>query len=322
MNSRHWHFLTGLFLTLGLTNLWPVADIGLVLLLVRKEYRTLSIPSLFTRIPPLWFLACTCLSLPVLLGGSLDIAPFGTVGFLLRSSILILLLGYLSKYQSASKFEFWAGAFAVIVIQIVTVIFQRFLFAPIPHGIANSSSILGLGSAALIVSPVGPLALVPLSLSLSRTFVGVVLLSGVWFRSKPILLYGMIGLAMLLLVSPDRISFEGVTNSLDDRALLNSPPVEWVWYGIGLSNYNQTFDLQAPHNIWILSWWELGVFSIPFWLLLAGLLVRFRLWHFIPIVASGLFTPELFFNVEGTYALALWQVSWQSISTFRYRGPR
>jgi hypothetical protein len=132
-------------------------------------------------------------------------------------------------------------------------------------------------------------------------------------RRVELVAFAIIGFAFLVLQSFNRITPVGIETSFIDRNILDTPAVLWQWYGIGYGNYNQTFNLQAPHNIWILSWYDLGIFAVLFWTILGFAIWKFRVFHFLPLAFAGLTTPELFFDPEGIYAIALYHLSFLSL---------
>lgn len=95
---------------------------------------------------------------------------------------------------------------------------------------------------------------------------------------------------------------------LDDRCG-ERRPVELKWYGYGFGGYCQNTGTPTPHNVYILSLYELGVLVVPFWICLFMLVrkVAWRVW--LPLAVMAGFTDDLYSIPEGIYVVAIWLVS-------------
>lgn len=332
MNGKLWNLSAGFFLPLGMTNLWPAADVAIFLFWLRKDWPVSSI-----RLPRLWIALALCTLAPLALAAYFDRAPiFGTVNLLVRSAILLVFLQSLVRSRSFRHFEFWSGILAFLVLQMFVAFGQIALWSydVYPRGISRNSSIFGLSGLAFVLSPASVFAGVVESLSLSRTYLVSLFTMAVTFRKIELFFYAFVALVLIFTFSPHRILPSGILESLQTRSALNDPltynpqwPTKptpeftsndyWRWHGVGYGNFTIVYRREIPHNIFVLSFYELGIFCIPFWSGMAFAIYRFRLWHFLPFAIAGLNTPELFAEPNGIVALACYHVSWLWLTSVR-----
>lgn len=308
MNAKTWHFYTGLFLTLGTTAVWIVADAFLVYMWIRRR------PHITNRVILWILLLLSPIFASMLFAAWLDFPLYASLTLPLRAFIIIATLSTLIRYKMHTTMSFWIGAMLIIGLQATITIAQFYIpggwHSGIPEALSIHSSALGLSAAAVILSPVGMLASIPLGFSLSRTFIAATFLIGLYFRRKDVLVIAAVAVVILFIYSTDRILPSGIENTLETRAELNHPNgITWYWHGAGYGNYNEVYKLEMPHNIWILSWYELGIFSIPFWTAVAFTIWHFRYFHLLPFALAGFFTPEFFSEAVGLYGLALYHIS-------------
>lgn len=169
----------------------------------------------------------------------------------------------------------------------------------------KDASVLGLSGMAFL----NPLA----GIAGSRTAVaGMFLFAAV---SNRMIIWMFAGTAFLMLFAPIilnhdpvaefRFTPEGLEQAQELRSEILTPDkIHPPWYGYGYHSYVLETGLQRPHNIYVLSWYELGVLSIPLWLL-----VLIAIWRYLPVRSSavlliiGLNTDELFARPEGLFVI-------------------
>src|SRR5690606_29943566 len=117
-------------------------------------------------------------------------------------------------------------------------------------------------------------------LSISRTALlgaGLLALTGKRFII-PFVVLASISIATTLLTNPSRLSLETISDnwSVRNDALhgvtseanptdnpVTPKEVEWRWYGYGWGQYYLATGQVQPHNIFVRSWHELGLLTIP-----------------------------------------------------------
>jgi hypothetical protein len=201
------------------------------------------------------------------------------------------------------------------------------------NGISRNASVLGLSGMWLAPSLI---AAIVAGGSISRTAMLGIAIYGYLFRSSRRATAGYVALALTcfvvvtLISNPDRLGISG-PRGINNSAVLRIDTitghsnetlpdiivdsgdikpvavrtVQWHWYGYGFGQfYFQTGQIQ-PHNIFARTWYELGIFSIPFFYALLWFWADHgRDWKFMALaVATGMLTDELLGSLEGVYMI-------------------
>lgn len=300
---------TGLIFGFGTTALWFAADAILLIYVLSRG------PKRFRTHPAV-------VSLAVLVGITGFWSPDPVAGPLLGVRMIL-------TYSAASAVAlrgFYVGVFSVFALQFGFVVFEapdlsRF------DGLSYNAANYGVSGLVLLATPLAPVGAVTLGLSAARVPLAAAAL--MWVRVPSVKLAALVVLAAVISVGvsewkvPGRFTTDNVTESIDNRELLNGgiqAPVntvelagdcgiprarEWQLLGFGWHGYCLSTGIQRPHNIFVLSWWDLGVLAIPFWSL-----VGFGAWKLrdrpllIPLLFTGMYTDELF-RPESAYLVAL-----------------
>lgn len=242
---------------------------------------------------------------------------------------LHIFTAYLAYSTLSHKHAKW-GIYLVCSIQIVVILWQyNFTDAPRPAAIARNASVLGLSGMWMLP---GLLPALVAGLSISRTAVfgaGLFAIMERRYRLAGALCITAFGITTFL-TNFDRISLDHLLASAQlrqDAITGNSPelrpadhpliPAEksdpvWRWYGYGFGQYSFHTGQIQPHNIFVRTWYEMGLFSIPvgycliyMWSLRAkNSSWRSHDWRMLTVaVATGMLTDELIGSVEGVYMI-------------------
>lgn len=234
-----------------------------------------------------------------------------------------IITAYLAYQVLPHRHAKW-GIAAIAAIQIGVVLWQYSDGVSRPNGLARNGSVLGL--AGMWMMP-GLLPSVMAGLSISRTAMlgaGLIALTGRRYIFPALVLIG-VSVATILLTNPSRLSLETISDnwSVRNDALhgvtseanptdnpVTPKEVKWRWYGYGWGQYYLATGQVQPHNIFVRSWYELGLFTIPvgyclvyMWVSMRpGRGIRGQDWRFMLVAcATGMLTDELLGSVEGVY---------------------
>lgn len=287
-------FQSGVCFALAMTNLWAIATFLLGLIWLRRN-KFNSFPTGFI---PLLFLI-EFLTLPLLF---LPHNPSALLPIFVTASYVSILLLTIQSTEYKTRL-FWQGITLVVIVNLGTMFFQQIIsptFAGLPHGINSSSSIGGMFGAFTVLSPASPFAAIILALTQSRSYIAVTAGTAIIWRSKFLVLVCIIAVSFMMFNSYSHHRLVNISTDFFDRE--SRPSVHWIWHGIGYLN-DKTHISQ---NIFIQSWYELGVFSIPFWSVILWSIWHFRLYFVLLFLAPAIVTPELW----------AWPESWAGLIIF------
>lgn len=327
----------GLILAIGTTRLWFVADIGLILFVMyrgRANFRwhpvvlglsaIIGATAMWSPDPGSALMAAVRMNLLFSLVRDPEIFfRFGIAGEPQRR---------VSRWFDTRRFTrggVFAGAALVLVLQVVAALAQL-PFEQRVHGISINASQLGqTGFVFMAWPPLYPVAALTLGLSTARAAALGLIIFALFARTRRLFMWSGVAAAVFLTIifwkTPDRIMPSGIITGLEWRGqiieqgaseqdltgelLAACGPVRervWRWYGYGYHGYCLQTGLQRPHNILVLSWWDIGVFAVPFWLLAGYGAYRTRRYGMLAaLVAVGMITEELFGRPEGFYMVAI-----------------
>lgn len=191
------------------------------------------------------------------------------------------------------------------------------------RALAPNASALGLYA---LSTPLNPLAGFLVGLSLSRTaLIGIVLFA--LLRNK-LTVYTIavmiiaVHVFTAIMVGPARITPENWLATANRREAAiegNSTepqprPVaiharELRLFGYGKNSYFFSTGQSQPHNIYVLSVWELGILAIPFWGLIVWLWWKSRNWYLLVIAPMSLLVDEWYTDVSGPFVLLVYHFS-------------
>lgn len=305
--------ILGILTALGATKLSAIA-LGIVLtylcilVLLRRRQRV-SIPT------PLWLLT-GCIALSAIWSAN----PGKPLWICTH-----IITAYLAYQVLPRKGARW-GISLIAAIQIGAILWQYTTTdVSRPAALARNASVLGL--AGMWMLPLYPSAILS-GLSISRTALlgaGLLALTGKRYII-PFVVLASVFLTTTLLTNPSRLSLETLSRNWNVRvdalhgvtSETNPSPdpvvpteIEWRWYGYGWGQYYLATGQIQPHNIFVRTWYELGLFTIPvgyclviLWLSRTPAGGRFRDhdWRFLLVAcATGMLTDELLGSVEGVY---------------------
>lgn len=263
-----------------------------------------------------------------------------------------IITAYLAYQVLPHKHAKW-GIALIASVQIGVVLWQYMGTDAIrPEALSRNASVLGL--AGMWGMP-GLLPAVMAGLSISRTALlgaGLFAITGKQYIIPAAILV-IVSIGATLLTNPNRLSFENISDSWNIRtdalhgvtSEANPSPdpvapaeVEWRWYGYGWGQYYLTTGQIQPHNIFVRTWYELGLFTIPagyclvmLWLSRTQAGGRFRDhdWRLLLVAcATGMLTDELLGSVEGVYMVlgyaiihSGWRGKTQRLSVRRQANP-
>lgn len=202
-----------------------------------------------------------------------------------------------------------------------------------------------LGQTALVFAPVywlevGLSVAVIMTVSIARSPMVAMVIFAVFNRRKYYVWLVAITAGMFLVYAsisqPDRITLSGVIWAIEDRIETDIGhsndqletrystkicgefrPIEYSNWGYGFGGFCESTGQPRPHNIYVLSFYELGALFLPFWFLVMYAARRLEWWRLVPLLALGLVTDELFGRPEGVYLIAAWIISTHLLQTRR-----
>lgn len=217
----------------------------------------------------------------------------------------------------------WWPIISIVLIHSGIITFQYLaLHIARVTGLQHNASILGMAGLAMF-----PYGAIVTGLSLSRTALPVAAMFGLLTKSRLILTASIfaifLSITVGMFVTPDRYGMAGImrdwhiralaidgTNDIEDSRiseLLDVPTVERKWsiYGYGWTQYVPKTGKVAPHNMFVLSYWEMGILAVPFWLILFAMWWRYSgdIRLLLAVVIIGMFTVDLYSRIEGIYVV-------------------
>ena len=240
-----------------------------------------------------------------------------------------ILCAYLT-YMTFPRNHLRKGIYIVLAINIVVVSYQIINGGLRPYGLAYNASMLGLSS--MWMAPLYPMAILG-GLSMSRTAVLGAVIFGLTGRRYAIFAGVLISVSFIttLVIYPDRLTFNDLHNNADLRvATINGTSTEphpvdlpapdvvelpvIPIRGYGFGNYSFHTGKIQPHNIFVRTWYELGILSIPLFGFLLSLWWKSRDWRFLAVaVATGMLTDELLGSVAGVYMILGYAIMSESV---------
>ena len=285
--SENVSFLAATGTVLGFTHIWPAGIFILVGLLLWKRYF-------------IWWNKWLVAASGIILISSIwsDDPVSGALYFI---TLNVLYAVWKSPIDKRKLFR-W-GMILTLGIAMLAQIEITWFGDIRPEALSKDASILGLSG----MSFASPLA----GFSGSRTAVaGIWLFAILTLRWTPFILAIVATLALFYAAlfvpeSVQRFTIEAVQHADSLRDTISVSPVEAPWYGFGYHSYNFETGAQRPHNIFILSWYELGLLSIPFWtFVLFSIKLAAIPWRIIAIfIPVGLLTDEFFARPEGLFVI-------------------
>lgn len=297
-----------MIVTIGLTLFWPLS-IGLALFYLVRNRDTVKLPK--TLNAKLIYAVAT-----IIFVSSLVAFPYSGSGMYQAAAIMLAPIIVANWNVNARWFNLLAGVQLIwIAVEFTNGEFR-------PSALSDNGSALGVG-ALMAFTPLNALLV---GVSLSRTalaglaFYAFLRQSGiVWL----LLILAIIAhIFVQLQVQPGRFTSVNIEHSIDNRIaaidgtnteLATRPvdPIEpkgrsWQWYGYGYGGYVEATGVIQPHNVYLLSYWELGVLAVPFWILLLILAIRSRNLFLAVPALMALVVDEWYTLTEGVFYLLVW----------------
>lgn len=244
----------------------------------------------------------------------------------------------LATVLPAYRYGFWykkAAALGLMIIAILVVVQSGIFLDNRPDGIHFNA--VSLAMSAFVFMPIfwyeialaGAIILV---VSLSRTPVVALMIFAVLSRRRYYIGVAAVTGAMFLVygsvVTPGRITTAGIDAAIIDRieTVTGHPtevldarykdkicgdvrPIQHLTYGYGFYGFCESTGQPRPHNIYVLSFYELGILFLPFWALVMYAARRLSYIQILPLLALGLVNDDLFGRPEGVYLIAAWLIS-------------
>lgn len=306
--------ILGAVIALGTTLLYPFA-IGIILYYVLLRHK--SLPRL--RIPFSLWLIIAIVSISVLWNPKSGEPLLWGV-----NALSVYLAGRYLLPNQFTKYPILITALCAVSISVYE--YSQGIIRV--RGLSENASLLGIAGVSLFPSIAGA-ALSGISISRTALAAWVLLAISNPIR-KTLIAVGIVlalNVGITMLVAPQRYTFKVLNRDNDLRITaiqgtsletpppsVTPPPVKtrtWEWYGYGYGAYTEATGRIQPHNVFVRSWWELGIFSIPFWGYLSHLWWQLPGKHnfYIPLVilTAGMLTDEFYGSMEGSWMLlALW----------------
>ena len=302
----------GIAFTLGLTSLWPIAiGLALIILWIRRNdsYKFEDL----TAVKIVLAIAAIVLVTSLWSGNG---AGFYHASAITLAPILVIKLGSVKR---------WINLLAVIQIVWISIEFLQGVHRP--GGISDNGSALGI----LGLMSLTPLSALMVGMSLSRTALIGFALFAVFRRSR--MMYVLLAIAIVahiflqLTTDPNRFSIKSVNYSIDLRVATidgtsteSTPAITAIpnerklsVFGYGYGGYVHKTNRIQPHNIYILSVWELGIFSVPFWILILALAWRSRNPYIAILFILALVVDEWYTLTEGVFYLVAFHLSTRNL---------
>lgn len=309
----------GLVLAMGTTVAWIIADAWLAIYVVGagpKAFKTNRV----------------VLGIAAIIGITGFWSPDPSASALAAVRVVCLY----SMARSVRSPSIWWGPIIILTLQLFAGFWQLSVFDR-PHGASANASQLGQTGLAFMYGPVAPVAALTLGISIARApALGLFLLT-LFRRTRYAWAMSALALAVFMSVTvwkaPERILPAGIATGfhqrqansagvpLDDEEVVAQlladcgPPRlrEWRWHGYGYHGYCLSTGQQRPHNFFVLTWWDLGLFAVPFWGLVAYGGWKTRRPEWLALFAVAMITDEIYGRPEGAYMIAaMWMLGQQA----------
>lgn len=91
------------------------------------------------------------------------------------------------------------------------------------------------------------------------------------------------------------------------RPDLLAKPIErhWKWFGYGYRSYVERTGASTPHNTWILAFYELGIFALPFGAAAMWTIRKWPIWSILAALAYLSFVDAWYWMPSCAYAVAI-----------------
>lgn len=323
----------GLIVALGTTHFWIAADAFLALYLAYHGPRQFRTHPVVLGVAAILLLTTAWTPDPA----AAALAAFRVVALYSLARTMRL------------DWRFWGAAGAVLVVQIAVVAVQLPENSR-PWGMSMNASVLGQAGMIFSAGGMGPLGAVTLGLSTARSAALGLAVYTVFKRRWGAWAIAFLAAAVFLVsmhqLTPGRLQLGDIARPGFDGGILPSaqlrvdgitegtvapppadseaPPIRervWSWHGYGYHGYYLSTGLQRPHNLWVLSWWDLGVLAVPFWGLVFYGCWRLRNPMVPALLAMGMITEEMISRPEGFYMVAIAMAGQLRPHALPVRGP-
>jgi len=295
--------ILALTIAVGTSSFWPIAWLIPLAEILRKRIK-----------PPV--------SIRYFLGFTVAIVIVHVAGYEYAAAWLATVFGLIiCRSVLRQPLNVWPLA-VMALVHTTFILWQYFNGIERVTGLQHNASILAFAGFSLF-----PYGAIVAGLSLSRTVLIVTGLFALMTKSRVILgaflLTVVLSVGVGMIVTPERYGLDGIDRDWRNRMLaitgsnhtedaviserINVPtvPREWSWSGYGWNKYTPSTGKVAPHNMFVLAWFEFGIISILFW---AALLKLWKVassdWRLLlTVVVIGLFTVDLYSRIEGIYVV-------------------
>lgn len=253
-------------LAIGVTVLWPIS-FGYILwhlIVFRPE---IHLPK-------------SVLALSVLVGSTALYSPNSGSALAYAAGIIFCWIGY--QIAPARK-GLDTSILVVTIVSVGFVLHDLYLGHMRPNGLMDNAVEMGLAGAALL-----PYGAVLTGFSMSRLALGMTVMIAALLPSKRTVSACFVALfiagLMSFSVAPERFTLNSILTASHlrystiigtsyERPISSIPDVpvqdrQLQLLGYGHSGYYQSTGSIQPHNTFVLTVWELGILSIPFWILI------------------------------------------------------
>lgn len=292
----------GIIVAIGLTSFWPIST-GLAMFYLYRNRSTIKVHRGINT-----YLILTISA--IILFSSLRAYPHSGTG-IYHASVIALAPFVIANWRFNTR---WINLLAGI--QIIWMITEYSNGAVRPSALSDNASALGIG-ALMAFTPLNALAI---GLSLSRTALLGFAVFAVLRNRKAIyillLLTIVVHVSTQLWTQPKRFSIDNVIYSMELRQeAIEGTATEAIAtdviiqernlnaFGYGYGGYVPSTGRIQPHNVYILSVWEMGFLAIPFWIILAVLLWRSRNPYMAIPALLALNVDEWYTLTEGIFFL-------------------
>lgn len=245
---------------------------------------------------------------------------------------IVLLATVLPAYVYGFHYKKMLG---FVLLGLALLVVGQSAFQSRPDGLHMNA--LLLAESAFVFMPIfwyeiGLAGALILVMSLSRTPVVAFVIFAVLSRKKYAIGLAAVTSAMFLVyasvATPERITFGGITESVIDRGETITGfdlehlqtvytdgkcgeirEIRHTTYGYGMYGFCASTGQPRPHNIYALSFYELGVLFLPFWAMIIYAARRLSYVQVLPLLALGMVSDNLFGRPEGVYLIAAWIIS-------------
>ena len=222
--------------------------------------------------------------------------------------------------------SFWFGLGIPLAVKMIAGLVQLTYFPD--HSRADgwhfNASSYGQSGFMLAAGPFGWLGAIILGMSMARIPMLALALLGFLRWNRQGFIYGGVTLVVVLMMTTnfgnERFSVSSVEVAIDRQrqtlegigsAKISSTSVcgpirerEWQLLGYGYHGYCASTGLQRPHNVFVLSWWELGILAVPFWWFVVFGLASIRSRLVVALFPLIWFAEDLYSRPEGLWMIA------------------